>query len=186
MVRESCPFHALDDVEGVFVSDEVGHSFTCDRADHPTSGPYVWNRPVPPPPGVELTGVAAELGLDVELPSALARYAGKWVEYGVVEHAYAHARPDDWRLLVRKYGHTAIAASRYTVSAFLGGVLGRLSKTGDVAFKWGPATGRWAYNTNISWWSLPPAPKWEDDRRLSWIQSELTMDYVPGRVGKLR
>jgi hypothetical protein len=45
---------------------------------------------VPSPKGLpELTGIAAELGLDVELPRVLAGFPGVWVEYGLVEGAYA-------------------------------------------------------------------------------------------------
>ena len=59
-----------------------------------------------------------------------------------------------------RYGHTAIKASRYTVSSFLAGTLGILSRDGAVLVQPGPATGRWRYNASISWWSLSPAPAW--------------------------
>jgi len=122
--------------------------------------------------------LATDLGLAVELPAALASFPGRWVEYGVVEHAYATANPSDFALLVDRYGHTAIKASKYTASAFLARTLGDLSRSGDVLFHEGPATGRWKYNGVISWWSLPPEPDWSPD--VSWAQTGLTMDYVPG------
>ena len=81
-VREVCPFHADDDVAGAWVSDEVGWSFTCDRRGHPQPGPFSWLRPPEPPDIGEMTGIAAELGLDVSLPEVLKEYRGTWVEYG--------------------------------------------------------------------------------------------------------
>ena len=53
------------------------------------------------------------------------------------------ARYLDWKYLVDIYGHKAIASKPYTVSAFLGGILGRLQKAGAIAGFTGPATGRW-------------------------------------------
>lgn len=106
---------------------------------------------VPSPKGLpELTGIAAELGLDVELPRVLAGFPGVWVEYGLVEGAYAQ-RTKGLRRLSGRYGHTAIKASRYTVSSFLSGTLGILSTDGRLLVRPGPATGRWSYNRSISW-----------------------------------
>ncbi len=105
----------------------------------------------------------------------------RWVEYGVVERAYALAHPREFAILVDRYGHTAVAPKRYTASAFLGRALGELSVKGDLAFRYGPATGRWDYNSRISWWCLPPEPEWSADG--SWASVEATgvgMDYVPG------
>lgn len=70
----------------------------------------------------------------------LAGFPGHWVEYGVVEHAYAKSRPGDWRRLIDTYGHTAIKPSHYTASAFLGATLGHLARNGFVAYHDGPAT----------------------------------------------
>ena len=47
-----------------------------------------------------MTGIAAELGLDVELPRVLAGFPGVWVEYGLVEGAYAQCNPKDFAALV--------------------------------------------------------------------------------------
>lgn len=180
MIRETCPFHADEDQVGVFVSDEVGHRFECDREGHPRPGAYAWLSPPAPPAGMELGGLAEELGLGVELPAVLAQFSGTWVEYGVVEHAYAVAHPEDWARLVDTYGHTAIKESQYTVSAFLGSTLGRLGRNGDIAYHDGPATGRWKYNSRISWWALHPEPNWQ--QRQSWEGSGEGMSYVPGQV----
>ena len=72
----------------------------------------------------------------------------------------------------------AIVAKKYTASAFLARALGDLSRTGSTLFHPGKATGRWAYNTDISWWALAPEPEWS--QRLSWEDTGLSMDYVPG------
>jgi hypothetical protein len=116
----------------------------------------------------------------VELPRVLAEFPGAWVEYGLVEYTYAQRNPKDFAALVDRYGHTAIEASRYTVSSFLAGTLGILSKDGMVLVRPGHATGRWRYNHTISWWSLPPAPACE--HRRSWESFSPSMDYVPGSV----
>ena len=60
-------------------------------------------------------------------------------------------------------------------------VLGVLSKHGTVLYHLGPATGRWKYNSMISWWAVPPEPDWES-ARLSWSDSGHDMSYVPGET----
>lgn len=179
--RQVCPFHSDEDVPGVRVNDDGTYEFTCPRTtSHPVVGTYTWMQ-APEPPDLEgVSGLAAELGLDTELPAAIAQYPGRWVEYGVVEHAYAHATPDDFARLVERYGHTAIVAARYTASAFLAATLGQLSRTGTVLYHPGPATGRWKYNGQISWWALAPEPDWA--LRTSWEDLGLRTDHVPGSV----
>jgi hypothetical protein len=184
MSRQVCPFHSDEDVAGVFVSDEVGERFVCDRATgHPSGGPgFEWVQAPPPPPGLELGGLGAELGLHDELPAALAAYAGRWVEYGVLERAYARRQPSDFLRLVETYGHTAIAKKRYTSSAYLGGVLGRLGRDATIHFHDGEATGRWAYNPRISWWTITPGLEWGAETRLSNADDGNDITYVPGQV----
>ena len=178
--REVCPLHAMDDYAGVWVSDEVGHVFTCTRADHPVPGHYTWFRPPPPPSLGELTGLAEELQLDVNLPAALSQFHGIWVEYGVLEQAYAVANPKDWAFLMQRYSHTAVAAKRYTATAFLAGVLARLCERSAVSVRDGQATGRWSYNGRCGYYTLPPEPDW--NKRLTWEGSGLTVEYVPGQT----
>jgi len=180
MAFQICPQHTLDEVDGIWVSDDVGTRYTCDRTDHVEPGPFTWFSSPAPPPGADISGIAADLGLDVELPAALKSFAGTWVEYGVVERAYALNNPKDWAFLTDRYGHRAITPKPYTVSAFLAATLGNLERTGTVAFHSGSATGRWSYNGMISYWTLPPAPDWT--QRLSWAESGLSVDYVPGQV----
>lgn len=128
----------------------------------------------------ELDGIAAQLSLDVHLPAVLRLYPEVWVEYGVLERDYASAHPADWQFLIDRYSHTAVAAKRYTATAFLGGVLGRLWRAGDIAGFTGPATGRWSYNREVGYWSLFPEPP--QDRRLTWADTGHTMGYVPGQT----
>jgi hypothetical protein len=172
-----CHFHADESVSGEKLGDG-SVSYTCPRTrGHPEPGPYRW-LDVPRSPGLPgLTGIAAELGLDIELPRVLAGFSGLWVEYGLVEYSYAQRNPRDFAFLVDRFGHTAIKARRYTVSSFLAGTLGILSRDGTVLVRPGEATGRWKYNQSISWWSLPPAPEWE--RRRSWESASPSMGYVP-------
>ena len=179
--RQVCPFHSDEDVAGVRVNDEGTSEFTCSiTKGQPVPGSYTWMQAPEPPDAESISGLAAELGLDVELPSAIASYAGRWVEYGVVEHAYATANPGDFAALVDRYGHTAIAPARYTASAFIAATLGHLSRTGAVLYHSGPATGRWSYNGQISWWAIAPEPA--RDNRTSWADLGLSASYVPGSI----
>ena len=83
---------------------------------------------------------------------------------------------------MQRYGHSAVKRAQYTASAFLAKTLGDLSRSGDVLFHEGPATGRWSYNGKISWWALAPKPHWSPGT--SWADTGLMMDYVPGNQEK--
>jgi hypothetical protein len=179
VVREVCPFHADEDVRGVPTDYGDGSvTFTCERRGHP-DGPHTWLRVPAVDVGPGGSGLAAELGLATELPAAIKAFAGRWVEYGLVERAYAMRRPDDFARLVGRFGHTALKDKRNTASAFLAGYLASLAKRGDILYHDGPATGRWSYNSKISWWAVVPRPDWDEDR-LSWAASAYVVDYVPG------
>lgn len=179
----ACPIHSHEDVKGVLVSrpeDWPEYAYTCPLSEgHPDGRPFTWLFSPELAVG-ESSGLAAELGLEVELPAVMKQYGHRWVEYGVVERAYALAKPADFALLVEKYGHTAIKGKRYTASSFLARALGDLSARSVLSFRYGPATGRWSYNSQISWWCLPPGPEWAPD--LSWETLNLRTDYVPGSV----
>ncbi len=103
-----------------------------------------------------------------------------WHEYGLVERAYALANPDDFHVLIERYGHTAIVASRYTTSSFLARALGDLSRHGAIAWHGGTATGRWSYNAGISYWSTNPETPW--DQRLTWEDAGADVRYVRGQT----
>jgi hypothetical protein len=179
MSFEYCPFHADEALAGVPLGDDIGtEAFTCPRTTgHPAEGPWTWAANPEPPVVAGIGGLAQELSLDFELPKAVQHYGGRWVEYGLVERAYAVAKPDDFRSLVSRFGHSEqLGHTNYTASAYLARTLGALSRRGDVAFKAGAGTGRWDYNATISYWSMPPAPSWEN--RLTWEQSGCTVDYL--------
>ncbi len=177
MTIQVCPFHADEGIHGVPLHDEAKTEvFACRRQGHPRPGPWIWSFVPEPPHAAGASGLAAALGLHVELPAALSSYPGQWVEYGLVERAYAQAHPEDFRKLVRRHGHTHLAPSQYTASAYLARTLGELSRRGNVLFRPGRGTGRWSYNSDISYWALPPEPNWDD--RLSWEQAAVEVDYL--------
>lgn len=185
MSMQICHFHTDEGIQGKPLSGDGDGTltFTCPRTKgHPQPGAYMWLQAPPPPDSKALGELATDLGLAVELPAALATFRGQWVEYGVVEHAYAAANPKDFALLVQRYGHSAVNRGQYTASAFLARTLGDLSRSGDVLFHEGPATGRWSYNGKISWWALAPEPQWSPET--SWAETGLTMDHVPGNQEK--
>lgn len=178
---QTCAFHGSEDVQGIPTGVDGELSFTCDRTtEHPQPGPWTWLQVAEPPDIKAVSGLAAELHLDIELPAAIAAQHGRWVEYGIVERTYAHNCPDDFAQIVERFGHRAITPSKYTASAFIARTLGDLSRTGHVLYHPGKASGRWAYNSDISWWSLAPAPDWAD--RISWADAHLAFDYVPGSI----
>lgn len=142
------------------------YEHVCERtAGHPETGPWRW-LVVPDPPSHGLSGLAEELNLEVELPAALAALGPGWFEYGLVERAYAERDPAGFARMVKEWGHTALGPRQYAASSYLAGTLGRLSSAGLIAYHPGVGTGRWSYNSNISWWSTLPVGPWED--RTSW------------------
>ena len=167
VAHQVCPFHTDESVPGVNLPDG-SVSYTCDRSKgHPKQAPWSWLYVPPPPDTAGVTGLAEELGLDVELPAALATLGSGWFEYGLVERAYAQRQPDGFARMVERWGHTAVEKKQYTASAYIARILGQLSRDGTVAYRPAPATGRWRYNDPISWWSLDPDAAWED--RTSWV-----------------
>jgi hypothetical protein len=176
---EYCPFHTDEPLPGKPLNDGFGtESFECDRIrEHPSGASFVWARTPAPPDAESVSGIAADLGLDLALPQAIASFQGRWVEYGLVEREYARGHPGDFEWLYKRYGHSHDQDSKqYTVSAFLASTLGTLSRHGSVRFHSGAATGRWSYNGNISYWAVDPEPQWED--RLSWESAGADVDYL--------
>jgi hypothetical protein len=189
-VSQICPFHSDEWSKGV---KQPGGSIVhrCERASgHRHPGPLEWLE-VPEPAGVGAgASLASELGLDLDLPSVISGLGKGWWEYGLVERAYAQAHPEQWAFMVEKWGHTALASTPYTASAYLGRTLADLSRTGSLLFHLGPATGRWSYNSPASYWSLWPEPDWQ--QRTSWVSvvddqgvaprdpQDRCREYVPG------
>lgn len=83
-----------------------------------------------------------------------------YVEYGIVEHHFAFANVDDYRFLYERFGHiSADHPKGYTLSGYLGQLLGILSRDDQLTYLPGHGTGYWSYNSTISNWGLPRAPK---------------------------
>jgi len=128
MYAQICPQHPDEFVQAVVVNDDGLLSYTCDRAGHVTAGDFVWS-------GVAESNATESIsGL---LPAAIAQYPGKWIEYGVVEAAYAQANPEDFAHLIQEHGHRAIKPSKYTISKYLASILGILGRNGAIAFQEG-------------------------------------------------
>lgn len=124
--------------------------------------------PHPAPAAARRPGRAGcEWNLDHELVEALRELGTGWYEYGLIERAYAARRPRDFAEMVDRWSHTAIAPTQYSVTSYLGGVLGRMSSHGLVGYHDGDATGRWSYNSRISYWCLLPTEPWE--QRTTWM-----------------
>ncbi|MDN5931322.1 MAG: hypothetical protein L0I24_09705 [Pseudonocardia sp.] len=88
-----------------------------------------------------------------------------FVEYGIVEHRLMLARPDLFAAHVRDRGHVMLAPGVATASSVrFAAALGRLARTGELVSRYGPATGAWSYNTQVTYWARPPAPTGD----LSW------------------
>lgn len=108
-------------------------------------------------------GVTDEL-LDPLL--ACVRLGEPFVEYGVVEYRLRCSRPDLFVAHVRERGHVMIAPGQATASSVrFAASLGRLARSGDLLSVYGPATGAWSYNSQITYWARPPKPS---GRNLTW------------------
>jgi hypothetical protein len=182
-----CPFHTDEFIVATYVGSETAeYEYSCPRHQHPSPGPFTWSF-VPEPVG--LAGDSLGLGLDIELPKAVevatAAHGTVWVEYGLIEAAYAQANPEDWATLLKKYSHTHYCkthadrqALTYTASKYLARSLGSLGRRGTLVHHNGPGTGRWDYNQPISYYSLQPSGPW--DSRTTWQASMGQMaDYMP-------
>jgi hypothetical protein len=182
-----CPMHADEFCRPVFEGSETAdYTFTCSRSDHPVAGAFSWPYVAEP---VGLAGDTLNLGLADTLPAAVRAALGgsgqTWVEYGCVEQAYGRANPEDWRRILAKYGHTHYqpvdakpADYPYTASKYLARSLSSLTRLGTIAHRFGPGTGRWAYNATISYYAFPPGDDWS--ARLTWAGTGLEMaTYMP-------
>lgn len=95
---------------------------------------------------LELYPALEEIVLGLDQPS----------EYGIVEHKFAQRFPDEYRQLWDRYGHIATHGNKqYTLSAYLGSLLGNLAERGVIAHRPFRGTGRWSYNDGISAWANP-------------------------------
>ena len=162
-----CHFHTDEWSPGKRLADG-SYAHACERVGgHPSESGWYWLQAPEPPQVPGLHGMAEELHLARELPAAIAALGNGWFEYGLVERSYATRRPDDFARMVTQWGHTSLAPTQYSVSSYLAGTLGRLSRMAAVAYHEGKGTGRWSYNSDISWWSSVPSGPWTE--RTAWV-----------------
>lgn len=91
-----------------------------------------------------------------------------FVEYGIVEHRLRTRFPDLFASHVADQGHSMFGSRAYTASSVRFGVaLGRLERRDELVSQYGPATGAWRHNGQVTYWSRnPPA----DPGRRTWAE----------------
>ena len=147
-----------------FVSSVRGPSnetiYRCSRAKKHGDDPYLWtvdeagrDRRYPE------EGLAAELDLFTALRACFDEEA-TWIEYGVLEDRFMKRSPDKYKTLRGIYGSTLLdGARRYSVASYVTRhVLSKLEQWGELSYKELPATGKWTYTGNISYWTTVPPP----------------------------
>lgn len=189
---EPCPMH-MDEppVAPVAVLNETAdYTYTCPRTTgHARPGSYSWDYVAPPPPpaprqkGVALKTELAQALVTAAL-TAVRENGGGWIEYGLVERAYALANPDDWAALLARYDHTHFhegepghGGLKYTASKYLARSLSGLAKRGELSLKKAPGTGRWAFDNPISHFAPPDVTP--GAKTCSWAASSADMGYMP-------
>ena len=91
-----------------------------------------------------------------------------FVEYGIVEHRLRTREPDLFAAHVAQQGHSMFGSRQCTASSVRFGVaLGRLERLGTLVSFYGPATGAWRHNGQVTYWATNPHP---DQRRVTWAE----------------
>ena len=151
LVCPGCGEHRDVDIEHFITEDGLGKvrlTCHCIVHDKPLVVEYdevSFSRRAGLPEG----GLVGELDLYAKLEQVVNGLDGM-AEHGVVEHLFAHAYPEDYILLWRRFGHVAThGARKYTVTAYLGLLLGTLGRERAIARVGAPATGIWRYNGSI-------------------------------------
>lgn len=163
MTRLVC-YCGNDEVETVPYLDDDGTPMLSVRCEGPAHGgerarSEYKDPDAPPPPKAMAPGapLVHQLGVYDKLEDTVRGVSAEFsrpVEYGVVEHHFAYAYPETYRELGERFGHVATHGSKhYTLSAYLGLMLGNLTRQDRV--RWWPThgTGRWDYDADISGWS---------------------------------
>lgn len=161
---EICPRCAEDEYLRLTIDVDGSELLSCDNAAHE---PYTWKAHVDGPGKPARDGLGEELGLYDDLLELLVP-GEPIVEYGIVEHRYACAHPNEYAVLVARYGHRAIEPSRYTASKFIARALGILRSEGALYGRFVPATGRWDYLGQVSAWAVPAPHVGDASEVLSW------------------
>lgn len=105
-----------------------------------------------------------------------------YVEYGIVEWRFRGLAPRLFADLVKDHGHrqlNPIETSKST-SAYLAQALGLLAADGDLVRVYGPATGTWSYNGQVTYWAVAPGPP--TTSRLSWKDYATAEGLDPGDI----
>ena len=168
-----CPECVIITCEKCFSAEDVTYQrlpdlavlYMCSRS-HGGEGPHAWIKSVSElatPDEQAAEGVTDEL---LEPLSACVDPGDPFVEYGIVEYRLRQRYPDLFLAHVRDRGHVILGPKAYTASSVRFGVaLGRLAQAGELTSKYGPATGAWRYNSQITYWARPPVP---DQSMLTW------------------
>lgn len=91
-----------------------------------------------------------------------------FVEYGIVEHRLRTRFPELFAAHVAEQGHSMFGSRAYTASSVRFGVaLGRLERLGELVSQYGPATGAWHHNGQVTYWTRTPPT---DMRRKTWSE----------------
>ena len=155
--------------------DEVTGLARCVGPGHDEAREWEPNDETEPEARGLADGIAAELGLYVDLPLCL--NVGEWAETGVVEHRYGTAHPHEYAIMLQRWGHVAQGPRQYSVTTFIGSTLGALSRSSGVATKKGPGTGFFSYNAGLRYWTLTPVPP--DAVDLSWADFAVSIGAHP-------
>ncbi|MDP9443750.1 MAG: hypothetical protein M3P83_05130 [Actinomycetota bacterium] len=132
--------------------------YTC-SADHDGSGPhtFVRDRARLHAPAEEGAGGVTDDLLDPLL--SCIEPGEPLLEYGIVEYRLRDRFPRLFQEHVAERGHVLTGATVATASGVRFGVaLGRLAASGQLVSIYGPATGAWKYNGEVTYWARPPKP----------------------------
>lgn len=131
--------------------------YVC-SADHGGEGVHTWLRSQQP--GAQALAAEGVTGELLEPMLACVVPDEPFAEYGVVEYRFRERYPALFRAHVRDRGHVLMDTPLVTASAVrFGFALSRLARPGELVRRFGPATGAWAYNGEMSYWAVPPAPQ---------------------------
>jgi hypothetical protein len=162
----TCPkcFSADDVLPPRRLPDHLLHYHCTNGRAH---GDYEWitTREAVQPPGEVQDGVTDEL---LEPLNQCVLAGEPFVEYGIVEYRLRTRFPALFAVHVAEQGHAMFGSRAYTASSVRFGVaLGRLERLGELVSEYGPATGAWHYNGQVTYWAKPES---SDRRRKSWAE----------------
>lgn len=135
--------------------------------NHRAHGDHEWftTRDAVQPPSEVQQGVTDDL---LEPLNHCVDAGDPFVEFGIVEHRLRTRFPDRFDEHVAEQGHSMFGSRAYTASSVRFGVaLGWLERMGELVSEYGPATGAWHYNGQVTYWARTAPP---DRQRTSWSE----------------